>query len=229
MEGINRSDNMNFLQQWRTTVVFTEAQRTVFNLLLTYVQHKLINLRKAIAISEQKIIQYRDNYPDFLKDEGDNQWGRVKKNNENELDFLENQVIDPLSNFVQFEVVPTFQIFVKISNYIQRKLHYMRENAVRDYMRENAVRDICHEGELEKFYYTLELIISPYLTERSCIILTKVSNPTQYKNDETEHFILQICSYMTFRFHHAITLEMKNINDEKSIFENSASMVGRCN
>jgi len=71
---------------------------------------------------------------------------------------------------------------------------------------------------LEEFYYTLELIISPYLPERSCIILTKVSNPTQYKNDETEHFILQIYSYITFRFHHAITLEMKNINDEKSIF-----------
>jgi len=209
MEGINRSDNMNFWEEWRTTVVFTEAQRTDFNRLLTYVQHKVINLRKAIAISEQKIIQYRDNYPDFLKDEGDNRWGRAKKNNENELDFLENQVIHPLSNFVHFEVVPTFQIFVKISNYIQRKLHYMREN---------AVRDICTEGELEEFYYTLELIISPYLPERSCIILTTVSNPTQYKNDETEHFILQICSYMTFRFHHAITLEMKNINDEKSIF-----------
>ncbi len=85
-------------------------------------------------------------------------------------------------------------------------------------MRENAVRDICTEGELEEFYYTLELIISPYLPERSCIILTTVSNPTQYKNDETEHFILQIYSYITFRFHHAITLEMKNINDEKSIF-----------
>jgi len=133
----------------------------------------------------------------------------VKKNNEDELDFLENQIIHPLSNFVHFEVVPTFQILVKISNYIQRKLHNMREN---------VVRDICTEGGLEEFYYTLKLIISPYLPERSSIILNQVSNPTQYKNGETEHFILQIYSYMTFTFHHAIALERKRINDEKSMF-----------
>jgi hypothetical protein len=154
MEGRSRSDNRNYLQQWRTTVIFTEEQWTIFNHLLTYVQHNVINLWKAIVICEQNIIQYRENYPDFLWNEGDNRWGHVKKNNEDELDFLENQIIHPLSNFVHFEVVSTFQIFVKMSNYIQRKLHNMREN---------VVRDICTKGELEEFYYTSELIISPYL------------------------------------------------------------------